>query len=85
MTNIYNIEVFVSEKSAVINSLHEELTTIKTTKKVSLKEKTSFFSKSIQKLDSDVELIYLNDSDKKGWTKVLTYERKFRIYKNKKA
>lgn len=80
MTNIYNIEVFVSEKSAVINSLHEELTTIKTTKKVSLKEKTSSFSKSIQKLDSDLELIYLNDIEKKGWTKVLTYERKFWIY-----
>lgn len=80
MTNIYNIEVFVSEKSAVINSLHEELTTIKTIKKVSLREETSSFSKSIQKLESDVEMIYLNDSEKKDWTKVLTYERKFWVY-----
>ena len=80
MTNIYNIEVFVSEKSAVINSLHEELTTIKTIKKVSLREETSSFSKSIQKLESDVGMIYLNDSEKKDWTKVLTYERKFWVY-----
>lgn len=47
---------------------------------MSLKEKTSSFSKSVQKLEPSTEVVYLNDNDKKGWTKVLTYERKFWVY-----
>ncbi len=80
MTNIYNIEVFVSENSALIGSLYEELSTVKGIKKVSIKEKPSSFSKTVQKLDKDIEMIYVEDAEKKGWIKVLTYDRKFWVY-----
>lgn len=74
MTNIYNIEANVKEKSGVISSLNNELITVKTVKKVSLKEKPGTFGGSIQKLDPDTELIYLEDADKKDWYKVLSYD-----------
>ena len=80
MTNIYNIEVFVSENSAIINSLYEELITVKTVKKASIKEKTSIFSKTTQKLEQNAEVIYIEDAEKRDWIKVLTYERKFWVY-----
>lgn len=82
MTNIYNVEAFTNKDSAVIASLYEEFTTIKTTSKVSIKERTSGFSKTVQKVQSETELIFLDDSEKKNWTKVLTYQRKFWICKD---
>lgn len=85
LTNIYNIETSVKEKSAVISSLYKELITVKTTKKNSLKEKTSGFSHTIQKLEPDTELIYLEDADKKGWYKVLSYDGKIGYIKSKKV
>lgn len=39
LKNIYNIESFTTEKSAIISSLYKEFVVIKTTKKTSLKEK----------------------------------------------
>lgn len=85
LTNIYNIETSVKEKSAVISSLYKELITVKTTKKNSLKEKTSGFSHTIQKLEPNTELIYLEDADKKGWYKVLSYDGKVGYIKSKKV
>lgn len=85
LTNIYNIETNVKEKSAVISSLYKELITVKTTKKNSLKEKTSGFSHTIQKLEPNTELIYLEDADKKGWYKVLSYDGKVGYIKSKKV
>lgn len=76
MTSIYNIEAFTTENSAVISSLYEELITVKTSKKISLKEKASGFSKTVQKLDKETELIFLEEDKKDGWIKVLTYNRK---------
>lgn len=64
MTKIYNIEVITSEKSAIINSLYKELTTVKTTKKVSLKEKEGFFGGTIKKLEKDTEVIFIENSEK---------------------
>ena len=83
LTNIYNIEVTTSENSAVVASLYEELITIKTTKKVSLKERTTAFSSTVQKLNQGEELIFIEDSNEKGWVKVLTYEGKFGYVKEK--
>ncbi len=85
LTNIYNIETNVKEKSAVISSLYNELITVKTTKKNSLKEKASGFSHTVQKLEPDTELIYLEDADKKGWYKVLSYDGKVGYIKSKKV
>lgn len=85
MENIYQIEAYVSENSAILSSMQEEFITIKTNKKVSLKEKASGFSKTVQKLAVGEEVIYLDEKDKKGWTRVLTYERQFWICQNQKA
>lgn len=85
LTNIYNIETKVKEKSAVISSLYNELIIVKTIKKVSLKEKTSSFSHTVQKIDKDTELIYLEDSNKKGWYKVLSYDGKVGYINSKKV
>lgn len=83
LTNVYNIEVNVTDNCAVISSLYKELITVKTTKKASLKEETSFFSTTIQKIDKEQEIIYLNDADKSGWIKVLTYEGNIGYLKEK--
>ena len=79
MTNIYNIEAFITENSAIISSMYDELVTVKTLKKTSLKEKPSSFSKTVQKIANDKEMIYIDGSEKNGWTKVLTYERRIWI------
>lgn len=65
MTNIYNLEAFTSENSAIIASLYEEFATVNTTSKVSIKEKTSGFSKTVKKVSKDTELIYIGEADKK--------------------
>lgn len=85
MENIYNIETFTNANSAVIYSMYNEFVTVNTTKKASIKEKTSIFSKTIKKVEAEGELIYINDSEKNGWTKVLTYEGEFGYIKNKKV
>lgn len=77
LTNIYNIEVSAKEKSAIISSLYDEFVTVKTAKKVKVKERAGAFKKTIQKLDKGTEVIYLGQADKKGFSKVLTYDRKY--------
>lgn len=74
LTNVYNIEVTTTENASVVLSMYKELTTVKTTKRVSLKEKTSFFSSTIQKIDEGEEVIFIENAEKSGWIKVLTYE-----------
>ncbi len=83
ITNIYNIDVWTTQNSAVIASCYKELTTVKTTKKVSLKKDTSFFSSTLQKLEKEKELIFIENAEKKGWVKVLTYEGKIGYIKEK--
>lgn len=75
MENIYQIEAYVNENSVILSSLQEEFIIAKTNKKVSIKEKPSNFSKTVQNLKEETEIIYLGEKDKNGWTKVLTYER----------
>ncbi|MCI8519765.1 MAG: SH3 domain-containing protein [Clostridia bacterium] len=77
---VYNIEAFTTEKSAVISSLHEDFVTIKATKKISLREKPDGFAHKIRRIDEGEELIYIEDSDKKNWLKVLTYKRRNWLY-----
>lgn len=74
MTNIYNIEVKTTKNSAVVLSLYKELTTVTTTKKVSLKENAGTFAKTIKKLEKNQELVFIENAEKNGWLKVLTYE-----------
>ncbi len=83
LKSLYNIEATVSQNSAVISSLYEELNTVTTTKKISLKEKTSQFSKTLQKIDANTEIIFIQDAEKKNWIKVLTYEGNIGYIKNK--
>lgn len=85
LTKVYNIEVFGTEKSAIIYSLYDEFVTIKTAKKTSLKEDTSGFSKTIKKLGQDEELIYIGEAEKKGWIKVLSYDGKVGYIKTNKV
>lgn len=80
MTKIYNIEVITSENCAIINSLYKELTTAKLNKKVSVKEKEGIFSKSIQKLEKDTEVILIGNSEKKRLDKSTYLWGKYRIY-----
>ena len=81
LKSIYNIESFVNEDAVIISSLYDEFITIKTTKKISVKEKTSSFSKTLQKLSKDEEVIFIGEAEKKGWIKVLSFKRKYWLYK----
>lgn len=83
MKSIYNIDVKTNGKSALVFSLYNSLTTISTTKKVSLKTSESIFSKTIQKIPDGQELIYIENSEKSGWIKVLTYEGNIGYLKEK--
>lgn len=89
MKNIYNVDAFTTENSGIINSLYNEFITIKTNKKVSIKKKTNGFSSTVQKVEQDKEIIYIADTEKKDWFKVLTFDRKYsdilriRIYQRK--
>lgn len=76
ITNIYNIEIFATNDTAIVLSLYKELITVKTTKKVSLKQETGFFAKTIKKLEEGQEVIYLGEAEKPDWIKVLTYDGK---------
>ena len=83
MTSLYNIEAEVKEKCAIISSLYNELTVINTTKKTSLKEKTKSLSHTIQKIEENSELIYIEEDSKSDWIKVLTHEGNIGYIKNK--
>ena len=83
ITNIYNIEVWTTENSAVVSSLHKELTTVKNLKNLSLKKDNSFFSITLQKLDNEKEMIFIENAEKSGWIKVLTHEGKIGYVKEK--
>ena len=73
IADIYNIEVTVKGKTAIILYLYKSLSTMNTIKKVSIKEKPSAFSSTIEKLIKDERVIFLENSEKSGWVKVLTY------------
>ena len=83
LTKVYNIEVFTKEKSAIIYSMYDEFITAKISKKTSLKESTSGFSKTLKKLEKDEELIYIEET-KKDWIKVLSYDGKIGYVKSNK-
>lgn len=85
LTNIYNIEAFTTSNSAILSSIHEEFITIKVTAKTSVKEKTSSMSKTIEKIETGTEVIFVSDTEKKGWIKVLTYNGNMGYIKNKKV
>lgn len=85
LQKVYNIESYITDNSAIISSLLNDFATVKTTKKVSVKDKTSGFSHTVQKIEENKEMIYVEDSEKNGWIKVLTYERKIRICKDKRC
>ncbi len=83
ISNIYNIESFITQDTAVINSLYKELITIKTTKKTKLKKGTGFFDDTIKKINEDTELIYVQELEDGKWVKVITYEGDIGYIKNK--
>lgn len=83
LTNVYNIEVITTEDTGIILSLYKELSTAKTLKKVSVKADTSFFSTTLEKLNEGEEIIYIENAEKSGWIKVLTYTGKIGYVKEK--
>ena len=77
LTSLYNIEISVKDNVAIINSLYNELTTAKLAKNVSLKEGTSIFSNTVEKIKKDDTIIFIENAEKNGWIKVLTYNGNF--------
>ena len=77
LTSLYNIEISVKDNVAIINSLYNEFTTAKLVKNVSLKENTSIFSNTVEKIKKDDTVIFIENAEKNGWIKVLTYNGNF--------
>ncbi len=77
LSSLYNIEISAKENMAIVNSLYNELITAKVTKNISLKEDTSSFSNTIEKIQKDDTIIFIENAEKKGWIKVLTYNGNF--------
>lgn len=75
MEDVYNIKVSKIENKVVIESLDKKLTTGKATKKISVKYKPTFFSRTIEKV-SENEKVIVAEVDKntlpQGWVKVRT-------------
>lgn len=82
ITNIYNIEVKSTDNTAVVLSLYKSLTTVSANKNISLKEDTGFFSKTIQKIEKGQELVFIENYEKNGWYKVMTYEGNIGLVKS---
>ncbi len=77
LTSLYNLEISVRDKVAIVNSLYNELITAKLAKNVSLKESTSIFSNTVEKMKKDDTIIFIENAEKSGWIKVLTYNGNF--------
>ena len=75
MEDVYNIKVSKIENKVVIESLVKKLTTGKATKKISVKYKPTFFSRTIEKVSKN-EKVIIAEVDKntlpRGWVKVRT-------------
>lgn len=75
MEDVYNIKVSKIENKVVIESLDKKLTTGKATKKISVKYKPTFFSRTIEKVSGN-EKVVIAEVDKnalpQGWIKVRT-------------
>lgn len=75
MEDVYNIKVSKIENKVVIESLDKKLTTGKATKKISVKYKPTFFSRTIEKVSKN-EKVIIAEVDKntlpRGWVKVRT-------------
>ena len=69
LTSLYNLEISVEDNVAIINSLYNELTTAKLAKNVSLKESTSFFSNTVEKIKKDDTVIFIENAEKSGCIK----------------
>ena len=82
ITNIYNIEVKNTENTAVILSLYKALTTGSAKKNIALKEDTGLFSKTIQQIEKGQEIVFIENAEKNGWYKVMTYEGNIGLVKS---
>lgn len=74
ITNIYNIDVKITDNSAVVFSLYKALTTVSANKSISLKEDTGLFSNALQKIEKGQELVFIENAENNSWYKVMTYE-----------
>lgn len=82
VTNIYNIEVKITDNTAVVLSLYKALTTVSAKKNIEIKENTGLFSKTIQKIEKGQELVFIENAEKNGWYKVMTYEGNIGLVKS---
>lgn len=74
LTSIYNVEIKTSGNSAVILSLYKELITVNTKKDVPLRENESSFATVLEELKEGQELVFIENSEKSGWIKVISYK-----------
>lgn len=79
MEQVYNIKIERLNNRIVIESLDRELTTAKVDKKANLKNKTTVFSKTIEKLEKDEKVAIAESKNENlpgGWVKVRTQSGK---------
>ncbi len=75
MEDIYNIKVTNAENKVIIESLDKKLTTGIANKKLNIKYKTTFFSKTIEKINEGDKLVIAESEENtlpEGWIKVRT-------------
>ncbi|MBR2786796.1 MAG: hypothetical protein IKD76_04815 [Clostridia bacterium] len=75
MEEVYNIKITKPENKVVIESLDRKLTTATTSKKISVKGKTTFFSRTLEKVEQG-EKVVITDVEPNtlpyGWVRVRT-------------
>lgn len=75
MEEVYNIKVDKKGNNVILESLDKKLTTAKTVKKISIKYKPTFFSRTIEKIEKG-EKVVITETDvnslPSGWLRVRT-------------
>lgn len=75
MEDVYNIKTLRADNKVIIESLDRKLTTAKTNKKIEVKSKATFFSRTIEKLDVDEKVSIAEvepNTLPQGWVKIRT-------------
>lgn len=80
MENVYNVEVTKVGNKVIIESLDDELSTAETVKKVSVKSNPTFFSRTVEKLSEDTEIVIAQNNANnipEGWVRIRTNNGNF--------
>ena len=81
MKKVYNVDVKYSEESKIvtIDSLNKEQKMGNSSKDANIKYKPTTFSKTLDKVKKGESVVVIGEE--KGWYKVRTSKRKYRIFK----